>query len=299
MRRAAGYRQAVRYSYGDSHELGAVRSTLPPPGLRRAFIARWYVTLTGLLITTGLCVATVVMIPVQREAKSVSLLLPAPTQTATNPYTNLGSLVGLTDVLSQSLTAPEATERVKKDGNVGTYTVSSDLSSNGPLVLVTSLSDTRAHATKLATYVTNLIPQTLKALQSSLPSSVPVSAYITSRVINPVDKTTLVTKNQTRALVVAGAVGLLLTALMVAGVERWAGRRRRKPTERPQPLARRSPYETRPARNGSAPVSTLPLVETGEPFKDRRPRLSRLKYGRARSSRNDADKSHEVVEASR
>jgi hypothetical protein len=267
--------------------------------MRRAFITRWYVTLTGLLLTVGLCAAAAFKVPVQYEAKSVTLLLPAPTQTATNPYTNLSSLAGLTDVLSPLLAAPEVTARVKKTGNVGTYTVSKDVSSSGPIVLIAATSDTPAHATKLATYVTNLIPGTLKSLQSSLPNSVPASAYITSRVINPVDKTTPVTKNRTRALVVAGAAGLLLTALLVVGVERWANRRRRAPRERGQPPGRGSPqpHATRPVRDGSATASGLPLVETGETVKDRVTKDFNVKHGRVRSTRHHADKSHESVEA--
>lgn len=297
--RHARYRRAVRYLYDDSYDLDVVRSTLPPTGFRRAFIARWYVTLTGLLVTVALCAAAAVKVPVQYQAKSVTLLLPAPTQTATNPYTNLSSLAGLTDVLSPLLTTPEVTARVKQDGNVGTYTVSKDLSSSGPIVLVTATADSPAHSMKLATYVTNLIPGTLKSLQSSLPNSVPVSAYITSRVINPVDKTTPVAKNRTRALVVAAAVGLLLTALLVVGVERWAGRRRRTPGERGQSPGRGSPQPraTRPVRDGSAVVSALPLLETGETLKDAAIKVLKVRRGRARSARNDGDKSHEAVEA--
>lgn len=272
---------------------------MPATGLRRAFITRWYVTLTGLLLTVGLCAAAAVEVPLQYQAKSVTLLLPAPTQTATNPYTNLSSLAGLTDVLSPLLAAPAVTARVKQGGNVGTYTVSKDVSSSGPIVLIAATSDTPAHAAKLATYVTNLIPGTLKSLQSSLPNSVPSSAYITSRIINPVDKTTPVTKNRTRALVVAGAVGLLLTALLVVGVERWANRRRRALRERRQPPGRGSPQPqaTRPVRDGTATASGLPLLETGETVKDRVTKVFKVKHGRVRSTRHDADKSHESVEA--
>jgi hypothetical protein len=275
---------------------------LPPIGLRRAFISRWYVTLTGLLVTVGLCFAVAVKVPVQFQAKSVSLLLPAPTPTATNPYTNLSSLAGLTDVLSPLLTAPEVTTQVKEDGNVGTYTVSRDLSSSGPIVVITATSDTPAHAVKLANYVTNLIPGRLKSLQRSLPDSVPASAYITSRVINPVDKTAPVTKNRTRALFVAGVFGLLLTTLLVVGVERWASRERSAPRERRARQGRGSarPAATRAVRNGSAVASALPLLKATEVRKNAPTRLARAKRGRARNAQDDdVDRSHEVVEAGR
>jgi hypothetical protein len=251
--------------------------------------------LTGLLLTVALCAAAAVKVPIQYQAKSVTLLLPAPTQTATNPYTNLSSLAGLTDVLSPLLTAPEVTLRAKQRGNLGTYTVTKDVSSSGPIVLIAATSNTPALAKKLATYVTNLIPGTLRSLQSSLPDSVPASAYITSKVINPVDKTTPVTKNRTRALVVAAAVGLLLTALMVVGVERWAGRRRRISGERHESLARGSPqpHATRSVRNGSETVS----VETRETVKNAAIKILKVKHGRARSAPHDGDKSNEVVES--
>lgn len=273
-------------------------------GVRHAFISRWYIALAGLLVTVMLCAVAAIKFPAKYQAKSVSLLLPAPTQTAANPYTNLSSLAGLTDVLSPLLSAPAITEQVQRAGNVGTYTVTKDVSSSGPIVLVTATSDTPDHATKLARYVTDLIPGRLRSLQSSLPDSVPSSAYITSRVINPVDKTTEVTKDRTRALVVAAVAGLLLAALSVLGYDRWAAgrpsrtrsgstlRQRLSRVVAPTPATQVSPSE--------AVTEALPLRRSGESGTDMPIKAARFPRRNNRGpSGDDTDRTPEVVEAGR
>jgi hypothetical protein len=259
--------------------------------LRRAFVTRWYVTLAGVLVTIALCVGAASVVPVQYEAKSVTVLIPPPTTTAANPYTNLTSVTGLTDVLGQALTAPESTAAVKKAGNVGTYTVTNDVSTSGPLVLITALSDSPEHARNLANFVTDLVPGTLIKLQNAL-SDLASKSYITSRVINPVDKTIAVKKNRTRAMIVAAGVGLLLTVLLVAAVERFASRRRRKNAKRPQPAGRPThPTPTAETHQRQfKPVSPRPSAGPVEPRK--KSPVQSARHGRARD-----DKAKDPVQA--
>lgn len=246
------------------------------------------------------------LVPLQYQAKSVVLLVPPSTPTAKNPFTNLSSLSGLSDVLDQSLTAPAATAKVQSDGNVGTYTVANDVNSSGPLVIVSALSDTPVHAKKLANYVTNMIPSALQTLQNGAGIISP-TALIKSIVIYPVDKTTVVKKNQTRAMLVAVAVGLLLTVLLVAATERFATRRRRRPgAGRPQPPARRSPQPRVNGTNGAhtPSVTPFPTKANGTPRPDStvtpaKPSKS-AKHGRMRRAKaSDPDKDHEPVPTGR
>lgn len=268
---------------------------MPPLPLRRAFVARWYVTLAGLILTVAFGVAAAVLVPVQYQAKSVVVLLPPSTKLAANPYTNLSSLFGLSDVLDQSLTSEASTNGIKKAGNVGTYTVTNDLSTSGPLVVVSAVSDTPDHAKQLAKYVTKLIPTQLRELQSQA-GIASTKDYITSLTINPVDKVTVVNKNRTRALLVAAAGGLLLTVLFVAGAERIAARRRRRPSAvRPQPPARRSPQPrvSRPSRDVSETDAASQPLPNGVARHDAP--TTAVKHSRRRRSRVESEKDHEPV----
>jgi hypothetical protein len=212
-------------------------------GLHRVFLKRWYVALIGLLITAGLCAAALIKVPTQYETRSVTLLVPAPTKLAENPLTNLSSLGGLNDVVGTALTQPTMTANVKKAGYVGTYTVSPDVSSSGPLVVVDAISPTPAQSQSLAKKVTKLIPAALDTLQKGAGVTT-TSAFVKSTIINHADHTTSVTKNRTRALIAAVAVGLVLTVLLVIGSERWSARRRRKSDP---------PTEILPTRGGPRP----------------------------------------------
>ena len=139
----------------------------------------------------------------------------------------------MTDVLGTALTQPATTAAVKKQGYVGTYMVSQDLSSSGPLVVVDAISPSPAQSKALAKKVTSMIRPTLDNLQKAAGVD-STSAYVKSLTINPADRATSVTKNRVRALLAAFAVGLVLMILAVIGVDRWSERRRRKSTPPPE-----------------------------------------------------------------
>jgi hypothetical protein len=204
---------------------GEAHQPSPSRGLGRSLLARWYLTAAGLVVTIALCAGVATLVHPQYDAKSVVVLLPPPVPTATNPYLNLGSLSGLPDVINQSLAAPDTVELVKERGYLGTYSVTSDLTTGGPLLRVTANAKTPKEAVDLANYITSLIPPTLVRLQNAIGVD-SAKSYITSLVINPVGKAAAVRKTQIRAVLVAAAVGLMLTVLLVAAAERLSHRAR-------------------------------------------------------------------------
>lgn len=194
---------------------------MPASQFGRTLLRRWYIALVGLVVTFGLAAAAVILVPARYQAQAVVLLLPPNGPAGANPYLNLGSLSGLSTVLNQALASGATVADVRAHGVTGDYAASDDTGSSGPLVLVTGQGRTPAEARRTAEYVTSLIPRTLQALQSTAGVHSNKS-YVTSTVLNPVDKVTTIRKEQTRAVIAAGALGVLLTILMVAIAERYS-----------------------------------------------------------------------------
>jgi capsular polysaccharide biosynthesis protein len=186
----------------------------------RAFRRRWYLALIGVLVTAALGVAALHLVSPKYQSKAVVLLLPPKDATAHNPYLNLSSLTGLSDVLDQAVTAE------LQDLGL-TFTIASEQTATaGPLIRITGEAATPAQAQRTARYVISLVPTTLRRLQSS--AGVEANAFITSVVLNPVNRTVAVRTKQTRALIVAVAAGLLLTVFVVVATDDLLNRRQRK-----------------------------------------------------------------------
>lgn len=207
----------------------------------------------GVLLTAALGVAAVHVVSARYQSRAVVLLLPPKDNTAHNPYLNLASLTGLSDVLDQAVTAE------LQDLGL-TFTIASEQTTTaGPLILITGEAATPAGARKTAQYVIGLVPSTLRRLQSS--AGVQPNAYITSIILNPVKRTIAVRTKQTRALILAVAAGLLLTMFSVVAADEVLVRRARRrtvPAPAPAPEGGGS-TPTPPSGGGGAPTVPEPL----------------------------------------
>jgi hypothetical protein len=181
-------------------------------GALRVLARRWYITFLGLLLTIGFCLTATHVVKTTYEARAVVLLLPPKYGSATNPYLNLASLNGLSDVVDSAIAA-------ELQGIGIEFSMESDQSATGgPLIRVTGQGATPAMARHAARYVVSLIPTTLRRLQGA--AEVQAGAYITSLVLHPADRADANRKSQIRALIVAVAAGMLLTTLLTLVVDR-------------------------------------------------------------------------------
>lgn len=194
--------------------------------LASALVRRWRLTLLGALITAGLVYGAHDAFPIQYEAKATILLVPPSNTVGSNPYLNLGALQGLNDVLGQALMTGTAYETLKAQGLQGKYTVTNDITSNAPIVVVTSIAVNPAIAIADTREVVALLPKTLLALQQDV--GVPKNALVTSAVLSPPIKTSPVRKTQTRGMIAGGAIGVLGTIILVGLAENVGTRRRRR-----------------------------------------------------------------------
>jgi capsular polysaccharide biosynthesis protein len=208
---------------------------MPPTGLAAVIKRRWYLALIGILVTLGLCAVAFVAFPAQYQAKAVVLLLPpasasvSGTESAAgqNPYVSLGLVDGLNDVLAQAMTDSATGSDLLSAGLNGSYTVANDPATSGPLILITGTAKTSSTAVAIANHIVALVPQTLLRLQQAA-GVVDTKNNVTSTVLNPPSKTVKVRKNQERAIIAAGVVGIVLTLLITAAADKvLLGRRRR------------------------------------------------------------------------
>lgn len=179
-------------------------------GLRR----RWYAAVAGLLLTIGFCVAALSLVAVQYEANSTVLLIPPTTTVGAggNPYLALGGLQGAADVVARAMSGASVSNEVTPPGGSASYTFQVDATSSAPMLVIQAQDSSAAGAIATLDGLLAKAPQVLNALQTQV--GAPPKSFIN---VGPItkDKIPVVNrKNQTRAVVVAGVVGL---AVMLFG----------------------------------------------------------------------------------
>jgi hypothetical protein len=177
---------------------------------------RWYVLAVGLMITAGLCVAAIHLVPVRYSVSASVLLLPPESAVAegSNPYLGLGGLAAPTEILARAMSDRESLEELAKAGAFGEITVERDYTSSAPLLLVPVEDETRSAASDTLDLVLSRIPQTMTELQSN--AGVPKGSHIRTDVVSSDHSGERVRKPQIRALVVAAGGGLGLAFLATA-----------------------------------------------------------------------------------
>ena len=181
-------------------------------------------TVLGLLLTVALLGGAYVAFRPQYTAKAAVLLVPPSDSVGNNPYLNLSALQGLNNVFAQALTDTSTSDALNAKGLSTSYTITTDAASSGPIVIINGTAKTGAGALAVVNELVSRLPATLKQLQQSA-GVASAKSYVTSTVLNPPDAPKAVRKNQQRALIAAGAAGLVITFLLVAGAERISNRR--------------------------------------------------------------------------
>lgn len=202
----------------------------PESRLLRRFVRQWPIAVAGVIATVVLCAATLHLVPPSYSTKASLLLTPpqtAPTSTTTgnpNPYMQLGGLQPLADIVSRAMMSSSSLATLRRAGLAGSYTVARDMTTDGPLVTVTTKAKTPAAAVTDLRLVLNLAGPQLNTLQAN--QGVVPKNRISTIVVARDTQASKSRKSQIRALVVALVVGLVGTALAVSVVDLLMQRRR-------------------------------------------------------------------------
>jgi hypothetical protein len=183
---------------------------------------RWYVVLAGVLAVLALCWGAAVLVPAQHEVTSTVLMLPPPTIVdgkPANPYTNLGGLDGISDVLGTALEDSSVEEAIQEAGFEAEYTVERDPNRASPVIVLNVLGVSPEDALSAQAFLLDHLPLTLDQLQEAVGVDTP--ARITSTIVTEDETTQPNRKSQIRAVLVIAVIGLggtYLAASVLDGV---------------------------------------------------------------------------------
>jgi capsular polysaccharide biosynthesis protein len=195
--------------------MGAVEGT----GTIRILVRRWYLVVVGIAVTIGLTFAARSVVPVTYQAEASVLLLPPQSSVGigNNPYLALGGLTAAADVLSRAMSNDETVQSLHAAGTSGTYSVTRDLTTNGPVILVTADNSEATGASRTLKHVVDGLSPTLAKLQTAI--SVAARYRIVTQIITQDDTAHPVGKAQLRAMLVAIAAGLFGTLVACSLVD--------------------------------------------------------------------------------
>ncbi|MET7683523.1 chain length determinant protein [Streptomyces sp. NPDC005423] len=243
----------------------------------RVMRRRWYVLLPGLLVAVGLMAAVRLMVPVTYQSQSTVVLLNSQKATRAydgNPFLSTQtSLTGMADSLARNLNSDDSLRELKSLGATGTFGAKLADNAQGPLLWLTVTGTDKATVLSSDRVLTAYAKERLDQFQKE--QAVDEKAMIRMTTIVPPQVPVAQTKTRLEYLVMAGALGLVLS--MVATF--YAEARLRSP--RPAPGA---VPESAPAAPGGEPekeAETAAPLPAGEPAVDetlairRPPRWSR------------------------
>ncbi|WP_181397376.1 hypothetical protein [Cryobacterium arcticum] len=208
----------------------------------------------GLLLTAGVIILALRLIPVTYDVKSSILLLPpqiSVEETGGNPFLSLGGLEVVAGVLAKSLTDTDSVESIVPDDGPAEYTIEQDASIDGSVLEVTVSDRTADGAFDTLDAVLALATERLDELQDAVAAS--DESHVRLMVIT---NNTVAVPNAAalgRTLIVLTAACLVLTLLLAVFVDAAIRRRRavsaaRTPTDtvddepgRPAPIPAMAP----------------------------------------------------------
>jgi capsular polysaccharide biosynthesis protein len=227
---------------------------MPRTDLTHVLMRRWYVVLVGLVVTAALAVGAMHVVPATYSAKADVLLLPPKAPDSENPYLGLGDLAPVASALARNVLSDATSVRLAADGITKNYSVVVDSTVSAPIMLVTASGNTSADALTAVERVTAIVAPTLLQLQQA--QDVPTKDLITSTVIHTDKSATAIRKSQTRAVLIAIVLGLVLTGLAAALIDRMALRRRRRG---PGDAGRSAPTEKNSAATPTIATPSAPV----------------------------------------
>jgi hypothetical protein len=182
---------------------------------------RWYVLLPGLLVTAGLIVGVLALVPVTYQSQSTVVLLNSQKATKAydgNPFLSTQtSLTGMADSLARSLNSDVSLRELKSRGAKGTFEAKLADNAQGPLMWLTVTGTDKASVLASDKVFTSYAKDRLDQFQKQ--QSVAPKAMIRMTTIVPPQNPAAQTKTRLEYMVMAGLLGLVLSLVAVFYVE--------------------------------------------------------------------------------
>ncbi|SJN43961.1 hypothetical protein [Luteococcus japonicus] len=231
----------------------------------------WYLALATLLLAIGAGLGMYKATGPTYTANSTVLLLPPQAvlieaqadkknYAPNNPLLYLSSLTDARDVLVRHLSSTDVTDELAKKAPDATLTVTGDLTSGSPLILVKSEGPTEKAALDGMKAVDDMVPGTLKSLQDEM--KIADLQRINSLEVTEDTKATPESKKQ----IMSGAVGFAgVTLLGLATIALLDQRRNRRQRDgEPAATARKGDDAGKAVEAGSTAVRSQRAAEAGK-----------------------------------
>lgn len=197
----------------------------------------WYLTLATVLLAIAAGVGAFMATGPTYEADSTVVLLPPKAvmieaqadktnYAPNNPLLYLDQLTDARDVLVRNLASNDVQDQLKKQAPGATVTVTTDATSNSPLMIMKSTANSEDAALKGIKSIDAMVPSSLKTYQDKM--SIGSTQRITSMNVTEDTKATASHKTAIEMAVV-GTVGVLVLGLaLIALLDQLRNRRARK-----------------------------------------------------------------------
>ncbi|MFD5146737.1 chain length determinant protein [Streptomyces sp. NPDC058401] len=206
----------------------------------RVMRRRWYVLLPGLLLTAALITGVYLLVPVEYRSQSTVTLLNSKKATVAfdgNPFLSTqASLTGMADGLARNLNSDDSKADLKAQGLTGVYEAKIADNAQGPFMWLSVTGTDPAAVLNSDKLFTAYAEKRLLEFQAQ--QSVTPEAMIRMATIVPPQKPEAQTKTRLQYLVMAAALGFVLSLVATFFVEA-----RRRKADKP---GRRKPLETDP-----------------------------------------------------
>ncbi|MEU8839161.1 chain length determinant protein [Streptomyces roseus] len=217
----------------------------------RVMRRRWYVLLPGLVLTAALIAGVYVLVPVEYRSQSTVTLLNSKKATVAfdgNPFLSTqASLTGMADGLARNLNSDDSRADLKSRGVTGEYEAKIADNAQGPFMWLSVTGTDPAAVLKSDEIFTKYAEKRLQEFQAQ--QSVTAEAMIRMATIVPPQKPEAQTKTRLQYLIMAGALGFVLSLVATFFVE--ARRRRSDKPGRHRPAPAESAEPPAPEGSGS------------------------------------------------
>ncbi|WP_229886057.1 chain length determinant protein [Streptomyces subrutilus] len=227
------------------------KTTMDLAEIWRVMRRRWYVLLPGLALTAALTAGLYLLVPVEYRSQSTVTLLNSKKATVAfdgNPFLSTqASLTGMADGLARNLNSDDAVADLKSLGVTGQHEAKIADNAQGPFMWLSVTGTDPAAVLKSDEIFTAYAEKRLQEFQTK--QSVTPEAMIRMATIVPPQKPEAQTKTRLQYLIMAGALGFVLSLVATFFVE---ARRRRPGRHRPAPEGAAPAADGSPAPAGIA-----------------------------------------------
>lgn len=255
----------------------------------RSIFRRWYVFLTGLLLTLAMGWAVYQVVPSTYEANGTAVLMPSQATVGEegNPFLYLGGMTNAVDVMIRRTNDPQIREQLEEQFPDAELTISRDLTTDSPITVVNVQAPDPESAIALRDIGLNLAEQNLETMQNEL--NLPSDLRISMRSVVVENVAEEDTRVPLRLSLVVLAGGLVATFLLTGMIDGALTRRKLKADQpnRPKPEDKQTPPSGgdvgRRARRRQAESLAVSAPET--PTEPHRPRVTTNPRAQISSSR--------------